>query len=90
VVGIRPAMAVIAAMVVSAMPVTMIPRIIAGCEIDPDITGVVPVISRIRIIPVRIRIRPIIVGRADPDSYPDMYSGIGLAGEAEQSQQCND
>jgi hypothetical protein len=94
---IAPTVAVISAMavistiattVVSTVPIAMIPGIIAGPEIDPGITGIIPIISRIR--SIRIRRAAIISGSTDPDAYPNVYSGIGLTGEAKHSQQCND
>jgi len=96
VVGIGTAMAVIAATavisavsiiattvsaVISATPVTVIPRIVAGPEIDRGST----VIIRAGIVGITA-----VISRADPDSYPNMHSGIGLAGEAQHSQQRND
>jgi hypothetical protein len=89
-VAIVTAMAVIAAAVVAAMPVAMIPGIIAGPEIDPDIARIIPVVSG-RIGSVRISIiRATIIAAPDSDPYPNMHSGIGLAGEAQGTQQRND
>jgi hypothetical protein len=77
---------VIGAVVITAMPVTMIPGIIARAEIDPDITGIIPAVpGRVRI----IRIGTIIDGGPDTDSYPNMHSRIGLAGKAQHSHQRN-
>lgn len=83
-VSVVAAMAVIApASVVAAMPVTMTPRIIAGRVIDRGSAAVI--IGAGAVITVRAAVI------AAPDSNPDadMHSGIGLAGEAQHSQQRN-
>jgi hypothetical protein len=90
-VAIITTVAVIAAAVVAAMPVAVIPGVIAGTEINPDIAGIIPVISGIGSvrIPV-IRRGTVIDGSPNSEPHANMHSGIGLAGEAQHSQQRHD
>jgi len=67
---------------ISSMPVTMVPRIISR----PIINGRA-IISIIRVSIIgAIRI----IAGANPDSDCNMHSGIGLAGDAQSSQQGDD
>jgi hypothetical protein len=73
---------------VSAMPVAMVPRIIAR----PVIHGrsIVPVVGIPVIRIARSIISGAVISRANSHSDANMHSGIGLAGEADHSHQRND
>jgi hypothetical protein len=68
---------------ISTMPVTVIPRVKAGVDIN-DGVGVIIIGSGI--VPVRIGT----VIAPDPDSHAHTHSGIGLTGETQYSQEYHD
>jgi hypothetical protein len=69
------------------MPVAVIPGIIAGSKINPDIAGIIPIVSGIGSVGIRTAI---IYRASDSNADTNVNSGIGLAGEAQHSQQRND
>jgi len=71
---------------VSSMPVSMIPRIIAGSKIDIGAIIVVIVIGSGVVIIVR-GIIAAVVGTANSHADTDMHMGHGLAGKTDYPQQ---
>jgi hypothetical protein len=88
---IVPTVVAAIAMIVTAMPIAMVPRIIAGP--DPNVRTRI-VIGRtvsVRIISVVVG-RPIIpgtviTGTANTNTNADVNARVGLAGEAEDSEE---